>query len=57
MFVEDGDQKLSVNVHANYANKDNDKRSVFGVAVMAGGTVVNASSTTQHCATLSTSEA
>ena len=57
VFVEDGDRKLSVYVHADYANKDNDRRSVFGVAVMVGGTVVNASSTAQHCVTLSTSEA
>ena len=28
-----------------------------GAAVMVGGTVVNASSATQHCVTLSTSEA
>ena len=57
VFVKDGDRKLSVYVDADYANKDNDMRSVSGVAVMVGGTVVNASSTTQHCATLSTSEA
>ena len=57
VFVKDGDRKLSVYVDADYANKDNDRRSVFGVAVMVGGTVVNASSTTQHCITLSTSEA
>ena len=44
MFVRDGDRKL------------NDRRSVSGVAVMVG-TVVNASSTTEHCATFSTSEA
>ena len=44
-------------VDADYANKDNDKRSVSRVAVMVGGTVVNASSTTQHYVTLSTSEA
>ena len=37
-------------VDADYANKDNDRRSVSGVAVMVGGTVVTASSTTQHCA-------
>ena len=57
MFVKDGDRKLSVYVDADYANKDNDRRSVSGVAVMVGGTVVNASSTTQHCVTLSASEA
>ena len=44
-------------VDANYANKDNGSRSVSGVAVMVGVTVVNASSTTRHCVTLSTSEA
>ena len=57
MFVKDDDRKLSVYVDADYANKDNDRRSVSGVAVMVGGTVVNASSTTQHRVTLSTSEA
>ena len=57
VFVKDGDQKLSVYVDADYANQGNDRRSVSGVAVMVGGTVVNASSTTQHCFALSTSEA
>ena len=57
VFVKDGDRKLSVYVDADYANKDNDRRSVSGVAVMVGGTVVNASSTTQHCVPLSTREA
>ena len=57
VFVEDGDRKLSVYVDAGYANKDNDKRSVSGVAVMVGGTVVNAGSTTQHCVTPFTGEA
>ena len=58
VFVKDGDRKLSVYVDADYANKDNDRRSVSGVAATVGGTVVNASSsTTQHCVTISTSEA
>ena len=57
VFVNNGDRKLSVYVDADYANKDNDRRSVSGVAVMVGATVVNASSATQHCVTLSTSEA
>ena len=57
VFVKDGDRKLSVYVDADYADKNNDRRSVSGVAVMVGGTVVNASSTTQHCVTLSSSEA
>ena len=56
VFVNDGDRKLSVYVDADYANKDDDRHSVSGVAVMVGA-VVNASSTTQHCVTLSTSEA
>ena len=57
MFVKGGDRKLSVYVDADYANKDNDRCSESRVAVMLGVTVVNASSTTQHCVTLSTSEA
>ena len=44
-------------VDADYANKDNDRRSVSGVKVMVGWPAVNASSTTQHRVTLSTSEA
>ena len=57
MFVKDGDRKLSVYVDADCANKDNDRRSVSGVAMMLGGTFVNASSTTQHCVPRSISEA
>ena len=57
VFVKGGDLKLSVYVDADYAKKDNDKRSVSGVAVMVGDTALNASSTTQHCVALSTSEA
>ena len=40
VFVKDGDRKLSVYVDADYANKNNDRRSVSGVVVMVGGTVV-----------------
>ena len=36
MFVKDGDRKLSVYVDADYANKDNNRRSVSRVAVMVG---------------------
>ena len=57
VFVKDGDRKLFVYVDAVYANKDNDRRSVSRGAVMVGGTIANASSTTQLCVTLSTSEA
>ena len=49
--------KLSFFADADYADKCNDRRSVSGVAVMLRNTAVSASSTTQHCVTLSTSEA
>ena len=48
---------VSVYVDADDATKDNNRRSVCGVAVMVGSTVVNASSNTHHCVTLSTNEA
>ena len=57
VFSKGGGLKLSVHVDADYADKANDRRSVSGVAVMLGGTSVIGSSTTQHCVTLSTSEA
>ena len=57
VFVKDVDLKLSVYVDADYANKNNDRRSVSGVVVMLGGTALNAGSTTQHCVTFPTSEA
>ena len=49
--------KLPLFADADYADGCNDRRSVSGVAVMLGNTAVSASSTTQHCLTLSTSEA
>ena len=36
VFVKDGDRELSVYVDADYANKDNDRRSVSGVEVIEG---------------------
>ena len=42
---------------ADYANKDNDRRSVSGIAVTLGGTVVSHASKTQRVVSLSTSEA
>ena len=57
VFSKGGGSKLSGYVDADYADKANYRRSVSGVAVMLGGTSVIASSTTQHCVTLSTSEA
>ena len=57
VFRRGGGLKLSLYVDADYADKANDRRSVSGAAVMLGGSVVSATSTTQHCTTLSTSEA
>ena len=56
VFQRGGDLKLSF-ADADYADRCNDRRSVSGVAVMLRNTAVSASSTTQHCVTLSTSEA
>ena len=56
VFIKGGYLTLSVYVDVDYDIKDNDRRSVSGVAVMVGGTVVNASCTTQHCIALFTSE-
>ena len=53
----EGTLKLSLFADADYADRCNDRRSVSGVAAMLGNTAVSASSTTQHCVTLSTSEA
>ena len=57
VFRRGGDLKLSLFADADYADRCNDRRSVSGVAVMLGNTAVSASSKTQHCVTLSTSEA
>ena len=57
VFRRGGDLKLSLFADADYADIGNDRRSVSGVVVMLGNTAVSASSTTQHCVTLSTSEA
>ena len=48
---------MSLLADADYADRCNDRRSVSGVAVMLGNTAVGASSKTQRCVTLSTSEA
>ena len=57
VFRRGGDLKLSLFADADYADKCIDGRSVSGVAVMLGTTAVSESSTTQHCVTISTSEA
>ena len=50
---------LSVKVYADadYANKDNDRRSASEIAVTLGGTVASRASKTQRVVSLSTSEA
>ncbi|CAM9261968.1 unnamed protein product, partial [Sphacelaria rigidula] len=49
-------ERLSVCCDADYAKRETDRRSVSGVAVMYGGVVVSATSRTQNCVTLSTTE-
>ena len=48
---------LIVYVDADYANKDNGRRSVSGIVVTLGGTVVSHVTKTQRVVSLSTSEA
>ena len=48
---------LEVFADSDYADKANDRRSVSGIAVISGGTVVSHASKTQHVVSLSTSEA
>ena len=48
---------LEVYADADYADKANDRRSVSGITVTLGGTVVSHASKTQHVVPLSTSEA
>ena len=57
VFQRGGDLKLSLFADSDYADRCNDRRSVLGVAAMLRNTTVSASSTTQHCVTLSTSKA
>ena len=52
-----GESNLSVYRDADYAKREADRRSVSGVAVMYGGIAVSSFSRTQHCVTLSTTEA
>ena len=46
--------ELEVYADADYADKANDRRSVSGIAVTLGGTVVSHVSKTQHVVSLST---
>ena len=56
VFRRGGDLKRSLFAYEDNAYRCNDRRSVSGVAVMLGNTAVSASSTTQHCVTISASE-
>ena len=48
---------VTVQSYADCASKETDKRSISGVAVMLGNAAVYATSHTQHCVMLSTTEA
>ena len=56
-YVRGSGLRLNVYADADYANNDNDRRSVSGTAVILGGTVVSHASKTQRVGSLSTSEA
>ena len=47
-YVQGSSLSLNVYADAGYANKDNDMRSVSGIAVTLGGTVVSNTSKTQR---------
>ena len=57
VFRRGRDLKLSLFADADYADRCNDRQSGSGVAAMLRNRAVSASSTTQHCVILSTSEA
>ena len=56
-YVRGSGLSLNVYADADYASKENDRRSVSGVAVTLGGTAVSHTSKTQRVVSLSTSEA
>ena len=56
-YVRGSGPTLNVYADADYANKDNDRRSVSGIAVTLGGTIVSHASKTQRVVSLTTSEA
>ena len=55
-YVRGSGLSLNVYADADYASKENDRRSVSGIAVTLGGTVVSHTSKTQRIVSLSTSE-
>ena len=56
-YVRGSGLRLNVYADADYASKENDRRSASGTAVILGGTVVSHTSKTQRVVSLSTSEA
>ena len=56
-YVRGSGLSLNVYADADYANKDNGRRSVSGIAVTLGGTVASHASKTQRVVSLSISEA
>ena len=56
-YVRGSGLELEVHADIDHADKSNDRRSVSGIAVTLGGTVVSHASKAQHVASLSTSEA
>ena len=56
-YVRGSGLSLNVYADADYANKDNDRRSVPGIAMSLEGIVVSHASTTQRVVSSSTSEA
>ena len=55
-YVRGSGLGLEVYADADYADKANDRRSVYGIAVTLGGTVVSHAIKTQHVVLLLTSE-
>ena len=55
-YTNGEEHSLSVYTDADYTSKETDRRSISGVAVMLGNAAVYATSRTQHCVTLSTTE-
>ena len=56
-YVRGSGLGLEAFADADYADKTNDRRSVSGIAVTLGGTIVSHASKTQHVVSLSNSEA
>ena len=56
-FVRGSGLRLSVYADADYAAASNDRRSVWGVAVVLGDTAISWKSSAQKCVTTATCEA